>query len=123
MDGTEPDRDRAGSPDPGADPGIGDADVLASDGLPDHPRDDERAAGLDVHSVPVPDAVPALGPGDDDPRSPVVGEAIPATAPLGPGDSTGVNEDDQFDFHAPLAAGPGDASTGARNVVRIAKRT
>jgi hypothetical protein len=52
-----------------------------------------------------------------------MGEALPATAPLGPGDSTGVNDDDDFDFHAPLAAGPGDASTGARNVVRIAKRT
>jgi hypothetical protein len=52
-----------------------------------------------------------------------MGEALPPTAPLGPGDSTGVNEDDQFDFHAPLAAGPGEAATGARNVVRIAKRT
>jgi hypothetical protein len=71
---------------------------------------------------PVQPAVPPLGPGDDDPRSPVRGVAGPARPPLGPGDTDGPNPDEEFDFIAPSPPGPGEAQTGPRHVVRIPKK-
>lgn len=55
--------------------------------------------------VMVPPAPPALGPGDDDPKSPA-GQAGEAAPPLGPGDSA--DEADATVPDAPLAPGPGD---------------
>ncbi len=52
-----------------------------------------------------PPAPPALGPGDDEPRSPA-GRAGEAVAPLGPGDS--VDELELAAPDAPPAPGPGD---------------
>lgn len=90
----------------------------------------------------IPPAPPALGPGDDDPRSPVrVRDEAPTQAPLGPGDAdprsreagqagvaseppkpgelVGENPHDGFEFVAPAAAGPGSAHTGPRQLVRV----
>jgi hypothetical protein len=66
-------------------------------------------------------AAPPLGPGDDDPRSPATGTAAIATPPLAPGDADGDNPDDDFDFIAPPPAGPGATAT-VRQTVRIPKR-
>ena len=67
-------------------------------------------------------AVPPLGPGDDDPRSPPIGVPGPARPPLKPGESDGPNPDDEYEFLAPQPPGPGDAQTGPRQVVRIPKQ-
>jgi hypothetical protein len=103
--------------------------------------------------MPIPDsdvvgeavATPALGPGDDDPRSPVRLVAVPTTqaplapgdddpkspavltgaaqtqGPLAPGQSDGHNPDDGFHFLTPPAPGPGDPQSGPRSVVRVPK--
>ena len=71
--------------------------------------------------VEVPPALPPLGPGDDDPRSPAKGIAGPATEPLKPGDEVGPNPDDAYEFLAPQPPGPGDPQVGPRHVVRIPK--
>jgi len=55
--------------------------------------------------VIVPPAPAALGPGDDDPKSPA-GQAGEAVGPLGPGDS--VDELEREAPAAPPAPGPGD---------------
>lgn len=101
-----------------------------------------------VSDVPVSaaaDVRPALGPGDDDPRSPVRTQAEPATGgPLGPGDddpkspakgtqgeirgplgageSDGKNADEDFHFLTPSPAGPGGMDVGPRHMVRIPKK-
>lgn len=62
-----------------------------------------------------------LGPGDDDPRSPAKGVAEAARGPLAPGESAGSNPDDEFDFVAPPPASPGGTAT-VRQTVRIPKR-
>ena len=79
---------------------------------------------------------PALGPGDDDPRSEVKGETGGAS-PLGPGDddprspakgaiettagpqAPGDGGDDQFHTLTPAAAGPGDPQSGPRTLTQI----
>jgi hypothetical protein len=59
----------------------------------------------------------ALGPGDDDPRSParVLGPDT-ARAPRGPGDQDGAAPD--FDVIVPSAFGPGDTHF-VRHVTRV----
>jgi hypothetical protein len=121
MERTTPDREQLGSLDGAADSGAGDADLPASGGSADLVRGDERSTGLAVSDLSVSDAVPALGPGDDDPRSPIKGIALPATPPPGPGD--GADPHEGFEFLALPAAGPGDATTGPRQLVRFPKRT
>lgn len=78
----------------------------------------------------------ALGPGDDDPRSPirivpeppkppavaVRADPPPIPAALGPGDSVGDNPDDAFHFLAPPPAGPGGVDRGALHLPRVLKR-
>jgi hypothetical protein len=62
----------------------------------------------------------ALGPGDDDPRSPVVIVSEPATAgPLGPGVLDGVDPHEGFVMLTPEPAGPGGVDLGPRQVVRF----
>ncbi|HYE85653.1 MAG TPA: hypothetical protein VEA16_04830 [Vicinamibacterales bacterium] len=68
-----------------------------------------------------PEAVGPLGPGDDDPRSPA-GSAAPASTPPGPGDSVGPSVDDDVVFAAPPAPSPGSSFTGPRHVTRIPVR-
>lgn len=65
-----------------------------------------------------------LGPGDDDPRSPVRRRG-PATAraPHAPGESVGENPDDAFEVLVAPALGPGAAQVAPRSLVRIPKRT
>jgi hypothetical protein len=85
----------------------------------------------------IPEARPPLGPGDDDPRSPpVAGDQAPP--PLGPGDDDPrspvrivesapmadvPNPDDDFEFIAPAAPGPGDPQVGPRHITRFPKKT
>lgn len=77
---------------------------------------------MDDAPIDPPPARPPLGPGDDDPRSPIRGVAAPALPPLAPGASSGDNADDAYVFLAPLPPGPGDAQTGPRHVVRFTKK-
>lgn len=93
---------------------------------------------MDDELVNVPVARPALGPGDDDPNSPATVAVADAIALLGPGDDdprspivlTPVapvvetrNPDDDCDFLAPAAPGPGDPQFGPRHLVRFPKKT
>lgn len=73
-------------------------------------------------AVVVPSAAPALGPGDDDPRSPAAGVPTASRGPLAPGESDGTNDDDAFHFLTPAPAGPGGTDSGPRQLVRIPKR-
>jgi hypothetical protein len=63
-------------------------------------------------------ALPALGPGDDDPRSPIRGAIETTAGPAGPGDGP---EDDYHTLFEP-ALGPGDDARSPRQVTRFPKR-
>jgi hypothetical protein len=108
-----------------------------------------------VSGLRVPDGAtggltPALGPGDDDPRSPAKVSEAESFAPLGPGDddprspakgaarelvvdaegrSYAVDalptidpDDEAFDMVAPVPPGPGDPATTPRQLTRVPKR-
>ena len=58
---------------------------------------------------------PALGPGDDDPRSPIKGAIETTSGTQAPGDGG----DDRFHTLTPAAPGPGDPQAGPRTVTQI----
>lgn len=150
MPRAEKDRGHVGSvltgPVTGTD-GLG--NVFASDGDADGLRDNSGSAGLAVSSVRVPDdsgvgapaclgpgdddprspvkasepapSFAALGPGDDDPRSPARGEAAPIRGPLGPGELDGPDPHEGFVFLTPGPAGPGGVDRGPRTLTRVPK--
>lgn len=93
---------------------------------------------MDEELVDGPLARPPLGPGDDHPRSPATAPLAAPIAPLGPGDDDPRspivivpaapmvetrNPDDECDFLAPAAPGPGDPQFGPRHLVRFPKKT
>lgn len=75
--------------------------------------DDPRSPAVPV----VDDGAAPLGPGDDDPRSPAGAAALIAAA-LGPGDATGPDLNEGHVLLAPPAHGPGDTPV-QRAIVRI----
>lgn len=76
---------------------------------------------MDEIETPAPATPAPLGPGDDDPRSPVRGVAGPAHPPPGPGDSVGAPDGRQM--IAPAPPGPGNPDLGPRHVTLVPAAT
>jgi len=82
--------------------------------------DDPRSATVSNWRLATEASAP-LGPGGDDPYSPALGDPLPATKPLGPGDST--EPHDGRVMLAPAPAGPGGTDTGPRHLTHLTAPT